>query len=175
MKNKVSQNEYRTGSHIHQRSYGALFAVGIFLFLTVTGMLLTAALLNLRVRTSRSHKVIAALEPPAETVSLNNDLHMEGVVMHFFELGITGQSISEFCKQYYELPTGIYIVSVQGHAPTALHGVLPGDILTKANKESLHSPTVLQNIINQCPVGEFVELEFVRQGKTYTVYFTPEA
>ena len=175
MKNKVSQNEYRTGGHIRHRSYGALFAVAIFLFLTVMGMLLTAIILSLRVSSFGAHKVIASLEAPDDTNNVGDDLHMDGLVMDCTELGITFQSISDFCENYYELPAGIYIVRVQKHTPAARHGILPGDILTKANKESLHSPTVLQNIINQCPVGEYVELEFVRQGKTYTVYFTPEA
>ncbi len=175
MKNKAMQNEYRTGGHIHHRGYGALFAVGIFLFLTLTGMLLTAVLFMLRVSTLETHKVIASLETPDETQSIYNDLHMEGLVMDCTELGITCQSISEFCENYYALPAGIYIVRVQKHTPAALQGVLPGDILIKANGEPIRLPTTLQSIVEQSSAGESLELEFVRKEKTYTIYLTPGA
>lgn len=174
-KNTPYQNEYRTGGPIRRRGYGALFAVGIFLFFTITGMLLTAALLSLRVSTLGAHKVIASLDAPEETINLSNDLHMEGLVMDCVELGVTCQSISEFCENYYELPQGIYIVRVEKHTPAARQGVLPGDILIKANGAPLRLPTALQSIIEQCPKGQSIALEFVRNGKTYTVNLTPGA
>ncbi len=174
-KDKTYQNEYRTGGPIHRRSYGALFAVGMFLFFAVTGMLLAAALLGLRVSTLGAHKVIASLDAPEDTINFNNDLHMEGLVMDCVELGVTCQSISEFCENYYELPQGIYIVRVEKHTPAARLGILPGDILIKANGEPIRLPTTLQSIVEQCPKGQSIALEFVRNEKTYTVNLTPGA
>ena len=174
-KDKTYQNEYRTGGPIHHRSYGALFTVGIFLLFVVTGMLLAAGLLGLRVSFLGAYQVIASLDAPEETMNLSSDLHMEGFVMDCTELGITWQIISEFCENYYELPQGIYVVRVEKHTPAAQLGVLPGDILTKANGEPLRLPTALQSIIDQCPEGQSIALEFIRNEKSYTVNLTPGA
>ena len=174
-KDKTYQNEYRTGGPIHRRSCGALFAVGMFLFFAVMGMLLTAGLLGLRLSTLGAHKVIASLDTPEETYSFMKDLHMDGLVMDCAELGITCQSISAFCENYYELPQGIYIVHVERHAPAAQHGILPGDILTKANGKPIRLPTALQSILDQNPKGHPLDLEFIRNGKNYTVTFFPGA
>lgn len=174
-KDKTYQNEYRTGGPIHHRSYSALFTVGIFLFFVVTGMLLAAGLLGLRVSSLGAYQVIASLDSPEETMNLSSDLHMEGFVMDCTELGITCQIISEFCENYYELPQGIYVVRVEKHTPAAQLGVLPGDILTKANGEPLRLPTALQSIIDQCPEGQSIALEFIRNEKSYTVNLTPGA
>lgn len=171
---KNYQNEYRTGGPIHRRSWGALFAVGMFLIFAVVGMLLTAALLGLRVSTLGAHKIIASLDTPEETITFNTDLHMEGLVMECAELGITCQSISEFCENYYELPQGIYIVRIEGNTPAAQCGVLPGDVLTKANGTPIRLPATLQSILDQNPKGQSIELEFIRKEKTYTITLTPE-
>lgn len=172
-KGKTSPNEYRTGGPIHRNNCGALFAVGIFVFLTVAGMLLTAGFLSMRGHSLDTYKVIAALSVPEETHSGSNDLHMEGLVMDCKELGITCQAISEFCEKYYELPKGIYIIGVKRNAPAAYHGILPGDILMKVNGESLRSPEALQEIIASCPAGKPIALELNRKGKIFTIHFTP--
>ena len=172
-KDKTYQNEYRTGGPIHHRSYGALFTVGIFLLFVVTGMLLAAGLLGLRVSFLGAYQVIASLDAPEETMNLSSDLHMEGFVMDCTELGITCQSISEFCENYYELPQGIYVVRVEKHTLAAQHGVLPGDILVRANGSPLRLPAALQNILAQSPRQPIV-LDFIRNGKTYSIMLTPE-
>lgn len=173
-KDKTYQNEYRTGGPIHRRSYGALFAVGIFLFFAITGMLLTAGLLSLRINTLSAHKVIASLSDPNNLHSIRDDLHMDGLVMDCAELGVTCQSISDFCQNYYELPQGIYIVRVEKHSIAALHGVLPGDILIRANGNPLWLPATLQNILDQNSKGQPIAFEFIRKDKTYTVTLAPE-
>ena len=174
-KNKTYQNEYRTGGSIRHRSHNGDFAVGIFLLLTFIGMLLSAGSLSLRITNLSTHKVIASLGVPDETLHINPDLHMEGLVMDCEELGVTCQSISRFCENYYDLPAGIYIIRVDKHTPAALQGILPGDILVKANGRPLRLPATLQSIIDQCPKGESIELEFIRKEKTYTVNLTPGA
>ena len=174
-KDKTFQNEYRTGGPIHRRSYGALFAVGMFLFFAVTGMLLTAGLLGLRISTLSTQKVIATLDTPDETIAYINDLHMDGLVMDCADLGITCQSISEFCENFYELPKGIYVIHVEKNTPAAKLGILPGDILTKAAGRPIQFPVALQNILAETPNGQPIQLDFIRKGKNYTVTLIPGA
>jgi UDP-N-acetylmuramoyl-tripeptide--D-alanyl-D-alanine ligase len=54
-----------------------------------------------------------------------------------------------------------------------LQGVLPGDILVKANNQPLYSPDTLQEMIDTCPIGQLVTIDVSRKGRTFTVYFTP--
>lgn len=172
-KDKISPNEYRTGGPIHRSGYGALFAVGTFLLLTVSGMLLTAGLLILRTTPLGAQNVITSLNIPEETQNVSDEPHMEGLVMDCKELGITCQAISDFCEKYYELPAGIYVIRVVQHTPAAIQGVLPGDILVKANNQPLYSPDTLQEMIDTCPIGQLVTIDVSRKGRIFTVYFTP--
>lgn len=172
-KDKASPNEYRTGGPIHRGSYGALFAVGLFVLLTVSSMLFMAGFLLFRANPSGQHKVIAALQISEETQTNGDEPHMEGLSMVCAEFGVFGQTISAFCEKYYELPSGIYVIRVLQNTPAAIQGVLPGDILLKANGEALASPQKLQEIIDSCPIGELVTLDVSRKGKIFYVYFIP--
>lgn len=166
-----SPNEYRTGGSVHRSGSGALLAVGLFVSLTFLGMILTAGMLILRVNPSGQQKVIAFLSVPKETQSSDNSPHMEGLVVSFAEFGIIGQTISEFCENYYELPSGIYVIRVAQHTQADIQGVLPGDILVAANGQPLDSPNSLQEVIDSCPTGELIPLDVSRKGKIFTVYF----
>lgn len=172
-KDNTSPNEYRTGGPIQHTASGALLAVGIFVSLTLVGMLLTAGLLILRVNSANQQKAIASLSIPKETQSSADEPHMDGLSMACAEFGVFGQVISEFCEKYYELPSGIYIIRVTPNTPASRQGVLPGDILVKANGKALSSPDELQEMIDTCPDGAFLTLDINRNGKLFTVYFTP--
>lgn len=172
-KGNTYPNEYRTGGSMHKNGNGAIFAVATFVTLAFLGMILTAGLLVLRANSMSRQKVIAALSISEETQSSNDEPHMEGLAMVCAEFGIFGQTISEFCEKYYELPSGIYVIRVVPGTPAAFHGVLPGDILVKANGKSLRSPDELQEIIITSSPGQSITLEINRKGKIFTVTFTP--
>jgi membrane-associated protease RseP (regulator of RpoE activity) len=166
-------NEYRTGGSFLHNSSNTLFAVGTFVVFALLGIILTACLLILRVSATDQHKVIAALSIPQETQYSGNEPHMDGLVLDCKELGLTCQAISEFCQQYYELPPGVYIVRVAKNSPAAFRGILPGDILVRANGQAICSPAELQEIIHTCPAGTLLSLDVIRKEKIFTVYFTP--
>lgn len=174
MENNIS-NEYRTGGHLPKRSTDGLLATGLLVFLAVTGMLLTAGLLTLRSISLDTEQELASLQPPDGTRYPGEHLHMEGEVTECGIVGITCQSISTFCQQYYELPAGIYILQVEKGSPADKQGVLPGDVLIRANGKELHLPSALQQLLENSTNKTPVKLEFFRKGKLYTILVSPGA
>lgn len=174
MENNTS-NEYRTGGHLPKRSSDGLLATGLLILLAVTGMLLTAGLLTLRSISLHTEQELASLQPPDSTHFPGEYLHMEGEVTNCSIIGITCQGISTFCQQYYELPAGIYILQVAKGSPADKQGVLPGDVLVRANGEALHLPSALQKFFDNPANKTPVKLEFFRKGTMYTIFVSPGA
>lgn len=174
MENNTS-NEYRTGGHLPKRSSDGLLATGLLVLLAVTGMLMTAGLLTLRSISLDTEQELASLQPPDGTRFPGESLHMEGEVTECGIVGITCQSISMFCQQYYELPAGIYILQVEKGSPADAQGVLPGDVLIRANGEALRLPSALQQLFESPADKTPVKLEFSRKGKLYTIFVSPGA
>lgn len=170
-KGKAHLNEYRTGGTAHHSGSAPLLAVGIFLFLTVLGMLLTAGFLFLRATPLGNHKVIASLETAQNLQNTGDNLHMRGTVMNCQQLGITCQSISPFCERYYQLPPGVYVIHVEQYAPAAQRGILPGDVIISANGRPIFAPDMLLEIFHTNPPGNLISIDVNRKGKVFTVYF----
>lgn len=166
-------NEYRTGGHLPIRSSGGLLTAGLLVFVAITAMFLTAGFLALRTDPLGEDKELAALHTPDCTRCPEEEPHMEGEVTTCNTVGITCQSISEFCEKYYELPAGIYILHVIKDSPADQQGVLPGDVLVRVNGEALRLPNTLQWLLDNSPKDTLVELEFSRKGKSYTIYVAP--
>ena len=169
MENNTS-NEYRTGGHLPRQSANGLLSAALLVFLALTGMFLTAGFLALRSLSLGAEQELASLQPPEGTFFPGEQLHMEGEVTNCSIVGITCQSISGFCQQYYELPAGIYILQVEKGSPADRQGVLPGDVLIRVNGEALRLPSTLQQFFDDSPEDTPVKLEFSRKGKIYTIY-----
>ena len=174
MDNNTS-HEYRTGGHLPKKSSGGLLAAALLIFLAVTGMFFTAGFMTLRSFSFDREQELAALQPPEYTRFPGEYLHMEGEVENCSIVGITCQGISTFCQQYYELPEGVYITQVTKGSPADRHGVLPGDVLVRANGEALRHPSALQKFFNNPANPNPVKLEFFRKGNIYTIFISPGA
>lgn len=171
----LSPNEYRTGGSVPPKPHGGLFAVGLLIFLSVSGMFLTVGFLALRSEPFVRTQVLASLETPDGTPSPADAPHMEGEVTAYNAIGITCQSISEFCEKYYQLPSGIYILQVEKGSPTDRHGVMPGDVLIQVNGKQMRYPASLEQLLAENTNGKPLEMTFSRKGKIYTVYIVPGA
>ena len=174
MDNNIS-HEYRTGGHLPKKSSGGLLAAALLIFLAVTGMFFTAGFMTLRSFSFDREQELAALQPPEYTRFPGEQLHMEGEIATYRMIGITCQSISPFCQKYYELPAGMYVLSVEKGSPADRQGVLPGDVLITANGQSLYFPEDLQAIFHEPSQNSPVKLAFSRKGKLYTVFVSPGA
>ncbi len=165
-----SKNEYRTGGHMPLDRPGGLLAVAILVLLAAAGIFFNAGFHILRAESADAGKELASLYVPECTVYPADDLHMDGDVTTLADVGITCQSISAFCEKYYQLPGGIYILQVAADSPAARQGVLPGDVLIRADGKPLRLPGTLRGILDSAAPGSLLPLDFSRKGDTYTIY-----
>ena len=77
-------------------------------------------------------------------------------------LGITGQDISEYEAKYYDVPVGIYVISIEKDGSAKNSDLKPGDIITKFNGEEVTTMAQLNKLKYKCEVGDSVTLTIQR-------------
>ena len=70
------------------------------------------------------------------------------------------------------LTEGAYIRRVLPGTPADSGGLRSGDVITKMNEEDLNEENTLATVLNKYKVGDKVELELNRDGKTLKVKVT---
>ena len=72
----------------------------------------------------------------------------------YFPLGFYGREVPEFWCVYQDLPRGIYVTDVENGCDAAAKGVLPGDILTALDGETVTTAQQLTTLLEtkQTPV-----------------------
>lgn len=90
-------------------------------------------------------------------------------------LGISCKDISPDFAMMYNVPTGVYVDSVEENGPAALAGIKKGDIITKFDGTTLSSYTDLVGQLEYYAAGEVIEVVVARahmgdyQEETLTV------
>jgi serine protease Do len=87
-------------------------------------------------------------------------------------LGVGYSPVDEATSLFRDIPQGVLISRVVSGAPAEKAGLQVGDIITKFGKFALKDGTTLAGVINKFEVGETVELEIWRDGKTITLKAT---
>lgn len=78
-------------------------------------------------------------------------------------LGISGQSISETGLSSLGFPNGVYIEKVYEGSAAADAGIYEGDIITKADGQSIETIESLQEMLSYYAVGDSVNVVVVRR------------
>lgn len=169
-----SQSEYQTGSVPPARQAGGIFAAGLFIASAFLGIFFVTCAIGYRIFTPNTTPVLASLTDEGGDKIPSNEAHMEGEVLTCSEVGITCQSISSFCAEYYNLPAGVYVLSVEKGTPADLQGVLPGDILIALNDAPIRLAGTLQSHIIGNLEQDPTSLLFVRGDQQFYVYLNPE-
>lgn len=81
-------------------------------------------------------------------------------------LGVQYRFISKDVAILNEVPQGAYIQAVVDNSPAKKAGVEEGDIITKINGESVDSENKIAEVIQKASIGQKIELEIWRDGKT---------
>jgi len=82
-------------------------------------------------------------------------------------LGVHYKMISKDLAILNEVPEGAYVVETIEGAPADKAGIKPGDIITKLDNKSLsNTEGGLAKLIQEKRIGETVEIEYWREGKT---------
>ncbi len=80
-------------------------------------------------------------------------------------IGINGRNITEDISKYYDLPIGIYVVSVVEFSAAENAGVQIGDVITHCNGKKVETVEALNEIRDEHASGDVLTLTIIRKGK----------
>lgn len=106
--------------------------------------------------------------PSNEVSKIVDDLMEYGYVTGRPQLGINCQDVTENVSQMYNLPMGVYVISVSEDSAAEKAGLETGDIITEVDGEEVKSYSELNAKKNLHEAGDKIKLTYVRKGKTRT-------
>ena len=101
--------------------------------------------------------------PINSTYEVTEQLISKGSVVRPY-LGISGEDISEYEAKYYEVPVGIYVVSIESDGSAKDSELKAGDIITKFNGVEVKTMSELNKLKYKCNLGDTVTLTVQREG-----------
>lgn len=105
-------------------------------------------------------------------VPIIEELIENGYVSGRPQIGIGIRDISESMSRYYDLPVGIYVVSVSSGNGAEKAGIQPGDVIIKADDKAVATSDELNDVRDTHKAGEKLKLTLVRDGKTMDINVT---
>jgi len=104
---------------------------------------------------------------PINTASeIADDLINNGYVTGKPKLGITCRNIDESVSNAYNLPIGVYVVSVTQGSGAEKGGLQQGDVITAVDGTEIKTVDELNKLKNKHKAGEKVKLTISRGGQT---------
>lgn len=77
-------------------------------------------------------------------------------------IGISLQEVTSQISQMYNMPTGIYVISVEENSAAQAAGIMKGDIITKFDGSRISSYSDLQNILQYYAAGDTTKITVMR-------------
>ncbi len=84
-------------------------------------------------------------------------------------IGINGRNITEEISEYYDLPIGIYVVSVVEFSAAEKAGLQIGDVITHCNGKKIATVDELNEIRDAHAAGDTLKLTVIRNEKTMDI------
>lgn len=106
--------------------------------------------------------------PINDTLDVYKQLIENGKVLRPY-IGINGVDVTEALSTKYNLPIGIYVQSSDDSSPATLAGIKNGDVITSIDKNKVTTMEELKSVIKKKNIGDKIELELTRDGKSITV------
>lgn len=97
------------------------------------------------------------------------DLINNGYVTGRPKMGIYISEVTEADSQKYNLPIGIYVGRIESGSAAELAGMMPGDVIVKAEGKEVKTTAELTDIVKTKAVGDPLELVVVRNGEQLTL------
>ena len=111
--------------------------------------------------------------PINDAASIANDLITKGYVTGKAHMGVRiDQRYTSAYSQYYNMPEGAYVYSVESGSCAETAGLRAGDIITKLGESEVKSYTDLNHAIKQFSAGDTTELVVYRAGETINLSIT---
>ena len=109
--------------------------------------------------------------PINSTLDISEQLISTGKVKRPY-IGISGTDVSETLSEYYNIPVGVYVRSIQSDGPAKSSDLKPGDVIVKFNGEKIETMSQLNKKKNECKIGDEVTLTVSRGGDEVDVKVT---
>lgn len=165
--NSPEQSDYRTGRTDPPKTRRGMLAICMMAAIFFAGVFTAASILDI--------PLFSPEEKPGENAirfSVAEDFSGEDRQEEGFGLGISGQTLSDFDRQYYRLPEGVYITAVAPGSQAARKGLVAGDILVAVDGAKVKTTEELSNVLAYKTVGEKLELVIYRRGRQHRVIVT---
>ncbi len=104
--------------------------------------------------------------PISDSVDLIDDLIEYGYIKGRPLLGITYYAISSEVAKFYGIPAGLKVQGVDPESDAYKKGLLPGDMITEINGQSVESTAEVFAIMSNCKAGDTMKLTVYRKGYT---------
>ena len=107
--------------------------------------------------------------PVGTLKSVADELIANGRILGRPVLGITVGEIPEYAREYFEIPTGLYVDDVRDTSDAAAKGIAKGDIITAINGAAVTDLAGFSAVLDRYGVGESVTLTVFRSGESFDV------
>ncbi len=107
--------------------------------------------------------------PTSTVLGVVNGILQDGKVVGRVSIGITIGPIPESAMEDYDLPAGLYIVTVSPGSDAAEKGLQPGDILMEVNGQKVTKTAEVAAIKDQFSVGDELLFRIWRSGEILEV------
>lgn len=101
--------------------------------------------------------------PINSTLEVTEQLKSKGTVVRPY-LGITGQDVTEYDSRVYDIPIGIYVISIEDDGSAKKSDLKAGDVITKFNGQEVKTMAELNRLKYKCNIGESVTLTVQREN-----------
>lgn len=110
--------------------------------------------------------------PSNEVSDIVDDIMEYGYVTGKPQLGISCQDVTQSISQMYDMPVGVYVISVTEDSAADKAGLQKGDIITAIDGDEVTTTEELNAKKNKHSAGDEVELTISRNGKEEKVTVT---
>ncbi len=155
---------YETGSTQPPKQHGGLIAFLLALVILLGGACSALGILNFRLlqelaHGDRSHETLTLFEntvvaSPKETITADDS--------RLPRLGVTGQTVSEFDRHYYELPRGVLVTDVAEDRCAHRAGIRPGDVIFSLEGKAVATQEELAAALNSLKADRQIKVEVFR-------------
>lgn len=88
------------------------------------------------------------------------------------KIGIGTRDVTQQMADYYKIPKGVYVSSVEANSAAAIAGIKVGDVIIKADGKETLTTEALNTAKAPHKVGDNMSLTYVREGVETTVQLT---
>ncbi len=158
------RDKYETGSTQPPKQNGGVIAFLLMLVILLGGICSALGILNFRLL-----QQIAAGEEKHQTLELFEDAAGTEPVSTIAQskdrlprLGVTGQTVSDFDRRYYDLPRGVLVTDVAENRCGYAAGIRTGDVIYALEGKEVATQEELTAELDRCNPGQQVKMEVYR-------------